>query len=417
MRYFILVIASLLSITSFSQDPEFLLDSDTTEFFGCAAFYNPALEPSLVQVANLTTGESPSYWYQKNIPVVVHILYSDSIPDSYVPYEHVVEAIDDLDSQFEGTDFNFELVNVDYTEVLDYFWGDYYIDGTICFYNSINVMDEYADDVNWNTNQYMNVYVVPKMCRSLLGFAWIHFNPYSDVYGVWVKTKAFGLSGDYLQFPYIENKTLSHEVGHYLGLHHVFNGVSYCGQNDGVPCEYDGDLVCDTPPTKVNYSCENPVCPPGLYNYTPNNHMDYYPDSCRTAFTPGQINRMHFMTDFHHADMFDQGEPFCNGDFNGDGYVGTMDMLQFLSCYNGTNGNIYTEECYYTDFDNNGVLTIMDLNLFLTFYGYDCSNNPNLLLTPLSEETKQMIISKVGNPQENSKFKVGDLLQLLELER
>ena len=60
----------------------------------------------------------------------------------------------------------------------------------------------------------------------------------------------------------------------------------------GLPGE-SGDYVCDTPPTKLNWSCENPICPPGAYGYTPNNHMDYYVDSCRTNFTPGQIERMH----------------------------------------------------------------------------------------------------------------------------
>ena len=391
MKY--LLTLCTIAIAFIAQSQEFLIDADTTDFFSCAAFYDPTAEPSLIQTANLLPDEQQAYVYPKEIQTVVHVLYSDSIPNSHVEYEHIVEAIEDLNNQFVGTDFSFNLVGTTYTEVLDYLWGNYYIDGNVCFYNSINSMDEYANDVNWNTNQYMNVYVVPKMCRSLLGFAWIHFNPYSDVYGVWVKTKAFGLSGDYLQFPYIENKTLSHEVGHYLGLHHVFNGVSYCGQSDGVPCEYDGDLVCDTPPTKVNYSCENPICPPGLYNYTPNNHMDYYPDSCRTAFTPGQIDRMHLMTDHHHGDMFNNVAPFCNGDFNGDGFVGTQDLIIFLSCYNGNDGNIYTEECFYADFSNDGTFSASDLLGFLNFYGYDCSTNPNTFEPIISEEEQIQIMN------------------------
>ena len=394
-KHTILILLSIFTLTLSAQN-DFLIDSDSTAFFDCAAFYNPVLEPSLIPYQELTADGQPSYWYDKHVEIAAHILYSDSIDNSYVPYDHITEAIDDLNTQFEGTGFSFSLVNVDYTEALNYGWGQGYVDGTICFYNNIAQMDQYANDVNWNTNEYMNLYIVPKMCRTLLGFSWIHFNPYSDVYGVWVKQKSFGLSGDYLQFPFVENKTLVHEVGHYLGLHHVFNGTSYCGQSDeGVPCEYDGDLVCDTPPTKVNYSCLNPICPPGLYDYEPNNHMDYYVDSCRTTFTPGQLDRMHMMTDYHHADMFDQGEPYCNGDLDGNGYVGSWDLVLFLACYNGNNGNIYEPECIYADLDNNGVLTTMDLNLMLTYYDYDCSTNPNLFTPVFGEEQRQHIIHQL----------------------
>ena len=76
--------------------------------------------------------------YPKEIQTVVHVLYSDSIPNSHVEYEHIVEAIEDLNNQFVGTDFSFNLVGTTYTEVLDYLWGNYYIDGNVCFYNSIN---------------------------------------------------------------------------------------------------------------------------------------------------------------------------------------------------------------------------------------------------------------------------------------
>lgn len=389
-------ILSILTLTLTAQ--EFLIDADSTEFFDCSAFYNPTLEPSQIPYQELTINGQPPYWYQKTVPTVVHVLYSDSIPDSYVPYDNIVEAIDNLNNQFEGTDFSFELLSVDHTEVLEYPWGQLFVDEDICFYNNIVQMDDYANDVNWNTNEYMNIYVVPKLCRTLLGFSWVHFNPYSDVYGVWVHQRGFGLTGDYLDYPFTENKTLSHEVGHYLGLHHVFFGVTYCGQSnssDGVPCEYDGDMVCDTPPTKVNYSCVNPICPPALYGYTPNNHMDYYVDSCRTAFTDGQINRMHMMTDYHHADMFDQGEPYCNGDLDGNGYVGSWDLLLFLQCYNGNDGNIYDAECIYADLDNNGVLTTGDLNLMLSYYDYDCSTNPNLFTPVFNKQQRQQIINNL----------------------
>jgi len=80
-------------------------------------------------------------------------------------------------------------------------------------------------------------------------------------------------------------RTLTHEVGHWLGLFHTFEG----GCDDGV-----GDNIADTPP-QASGSDGCPVgrdsCPgdgPDLIN----NFMDYSYDSCMTSFTKGQITRM-----------------------------------------------------------------------------------------------------------------------------
>jgi len=80
-------------------------------------------------------------------------------------------------------------------------------------------------------------------------------------------------------------RTLTHEVGHWLGLFHTFEG----GCDDGV-----GDNIADTPP-QASGSTGCPVgrdsCPgdgPDLIN----NFMDYSYDACMTSFTKGQITRM-----------------------------------------------------------------------------------------------------------------------------
>jgi len=85
-----------------------------------------------------------------------------------------------------------------------------------------------------------------------------------------------------------EGKSLTHEIGHWLGLFHTFEGWNCIGP---------GDFVDDTPAQALPIgSCYAPIvwdtCPdqPGLDAV--HNYMDYTEDSCKTEFTTGQIKRM-----------------------------------------------------------------------------------------------------------------------------
>ncbi|MFM8448611.1 MAG: M43 family zinc metalloprotease, partial [Haliscomenobacter sp.] len=128
---------------------------------------------------------------------------------------------------------------------------------------------------------YLNIYVVPN--TGYLGYSPLGGAGNGD--GVVIDSKAFGLSACGAvggEAPYNKGRTLTHEVGHYFLLDHIWGDG--CAVDDG---------ISDTPNQAApNYGC------PALTVRSCNsldmhmNYMDYTDDACMYMFSAGQATRM-----------------------------------------------------------------------------------------------------------------------------
>ncbi|MEJ0032621.1 MAG: M43 family zinc metalloprotease [Bacteroidota bacterium] len=141
----------------------------------------------------------------------------------------------------------------------------------------------------WPAEDYLNIWVT-NLGGGFLGYA--HFPittlqgtdpPYDAATdGVVIHYKAFGSSADgsFSLLPqYNLGRTATHEVGHYLGLLHVFGDFSGCGTTDYVddtPVQSDRTFTCPTGPLT---QCTHHV----MYQ----NFLDYTDDACMNLFTRG----------------------------------------------------------------------------------------------------------------------------------
>lgn len=136
----------------------------------------------------------------------------------------------------------------------------------------------------WDPTRYLNIWVAD-LTPGLLGLGWPPGVTVPDADGVLVSYKCIGSIGtSSSNAPFHMGKTLVHEVGHYLGLSHIWGNKQGCNGDDGIK---------DTPPQdKASSGCNTypqfDACSSAGYGIMFVNFMDYSNDYCSLMFTHGQ---------------------------------------------------------------------------------------------------------------------------------
>ena len=150
-----------------------------------------------------------------------------------------------------------------------------------------------------------------------------------------------------------EGRAAVHEIGHYLGLRHIWGDALALFGEDG--CLVD-DGISDTPNAndQAGYVCDfnKNTCSGDVFGSSSEdlpdmveNYMDYSPDNCLNMFTNGQINVMRNILEISRTELINE-EAFINTEeisFTKRNIIQTIDLLGRNSFKKGLGIDIYSD--------------------------------------------------------------------------
>ncbi|CAE6493645.1 unnamed protein product [Rhizoctonia solani] len=283
-RFFIAALALATSSLALPSNAT-LSARDLDDLDSPCATDDPYLGLSEAEIAGITANPPLNIPETRTIKVYWNVIHAnETYNGGYLSSAQVDSAILALNSQFIGSGFTFERAQLKYTKNAKWF-------------NEVDKNQltlDMKNKLHTGTAKDLNIYTVSFMNSKRGGFAtfpWKYTKePKLDgVVMKWNTTPGGGLSN------YNQGKILTHEVGHWAGLFHTFQGG----------CSEKGDEVSDTPAEETaatgcpvsRDTCKDIPGQDPIHNY-----MDYTYDRCKTdPFTAGQIKRMREMMQQHRA--------------------------------------------------------------------------------------------------------------------
>lgn len=259
------------------------------------------------------------------IGVVYHICYQNAVTSD--SSQDIADSISKLNRDFALTSSNYDCGAGIYQGRLEEVYSEYLETAQDCkveFYlvetkyrrmppvytNNISVIDRTIKRFSpaVSPQKYLNIWV-PTMNNGLLGYAQFPWNDEPSTDGVLIAQSTFGRNPSATDYDL--GKTLTHEIGHWLGLYHTFQEThQYQGGNIDYaegdnPEEMRGDCVVDTP-TQLQPTYGSPLDNPAAWprsvisdkqtNYHMYmNFMDYTNDDNMFMFTRDQVEKIHLM--------------------------------------------------------------------------------------------------------------------------
>lgn len=227
------------------------------------AMRQASAKPVDEETSNVTSG---------NVKVYFHVIRRGTgTTNGDVPASWITNQINILNAAYSGTGWSFTLVSTDRTTNSTWFTG--------CYGSSESAM---KNALRQGTADDLNIYTCSPS-GGILGYATFPSSysgaPKKDGVVILYSSMPGGSAA-----PYNEGDTATHEVGHWMGLYHTFQGG----------CSANGDYVSDTPAEQsAAYGCPSGRNTCSTAGFDPiTNFMDYTDDSCMFQFTSGQDARM-----------------------------------------------------------------------------------------------------------------------------
>ncbi|RKH37812.1 zinc metalloprotease [Corallococcus sicarius] len=244
---------------------------------GCATIEPSAAEKAEIEAAIAGRVQAKRAVGSVNVPTYFHVINKGTgIANGDIPDSQITAQMNVLNAAFANTPFKFTLAGTDRTT-----------NSTWYNLNSGSAAEKKMKAaLRKGGKESLNIYTA-NLGGGLLGWATFPSNyarqPSMDGVVLLYSSVPGGTAS-----PYNLGDTGTHEVGHWVGLYHTFQGG----------CAAPGDSVSDTPPEASaafgcptgRDTCAGDGADPIL------NFMDYTDDACMDRFSPGQSARADTLT-------------------------------------------------------------------------------------------------------------------------